>query len=220
LPHGTGYMSWDFRLRRALAGLSYPSRLWNPVWLAPVEPRDMANFFEKPLPVEELYAEAIAVWDGSIQRDLCTRTLEFFTTIYLQNDILTKVDRASMMVSLESRAVFLDNDLVEFCRRLPNRWKLHNGTRKYLLRRALEGLVPNEVLQRRKKGLGVPVSSWLRELPFPEHRPELPGMKLDAFRRAWRDHQQGHSEERLLLWTWLSLSQWLQQSTRAEAMTA
>lgn len=220
LPHGTGYMSWDFRLRRALAGLSYPPQLWNPVWLAPVEPRDMIHFFEQPLPVEQLYEEAIAVWEGSAQRDLCTRTLEFFTTIYLQNDILTKVDRASMMVSLESRAVFLDNDLVDFCRRLPNRWKLYNGTRKYLLVRALEGLVPQEVLTRRKKGFAVPVASWLRQLPFPEQRLELPGMKLDAFRRAWRDHQRGHTEERLLLWTWLSLAQWSQQSRHMEAMTA
>ena len=180
----------------------------------------MANFFERPLPDEELYEEAIAVWDSSGQADLCARTLEFFTAIYLQNDILTKVDRASMMVSLESRAVFLDNDLVEFCRRLPNQWKLHKGTRKYLLRRALDGLVPNEVLSRRKKGFGVPVATWLRQMPFPEQRGELPGIRLDAFRRAWRDHQQGHSEERMLLWTWLSLSQWLLQSRHPEAMTA
>ncbi len=220
LPRGTGYMSWDFRLRRALTGLSYAPRLWNPVWLAPLEPREMANYFERPLAVEELYEEAIAVWDRSVQPDLCTRTLEFFTTIYLQNDILTKVDRASMMVSLESRAVFLDNDLVEFCRRLPNRWKLRKGIRKYLLRRALEGIVPNDVLTRRKKGFGVPVATWLRQLPFPEQRVELPGMRIDAFRRAWNDHQRGHSEERLLLWTWLSLSQWLQQSRHPEAMTA
>ena len=63
-----------------------------------------------------------------------------------------------MMVSLESRAVFLDNDLVEFCRRLPYRFKYRNGTRKYLLRKALAPLLPREVLMRRKKGFGIPMS--------------------------------------------------------------
>ena len=220
LPHGTGYMSWDFRVRRALAGLSYPDRFWNPVWLAPLEPREMATFFEEPLPIEELYEEAIAVWDAAGQKDLCSRTLEFFTSLYLQNDILTKVDRASMMVSLESRAVFLDNDLVDFCRRLPNRWKLHQGTRKYLLRRALEGLVPEEVLGRRKQGFGVPVVSWLRHLPRPAVPPGLRGVRVDAFNRAWDEHLGGHADERLLLWAWLSLSQWATQSTYSEAATA
>jgi asparagine synthase (glutamine-hydrolysing) len=138
----------------------------------------------------------------------------------LQNDILTKVDRASMMVSLESRAVLLDNDLVEFCRRLPNRWKLHKGTRKYLLRRALDGLVPAEVLQRPKRGFAVPVASWLRQLPLPEPHVELPGTRPDAFRRAWRDHQGGHTDARLLLWTWLSLAEWSRQLVHPLPATA
>ncbi|HEX5108648.1 MAG TPA: asparagine synthase (glutamine-hydrolyzing) [Vicinamibacterales bacterium] len=220
LPHGTGYMSWDFRVRRTLAGLSYPPKLWNAVWLAPLEPQDMGTFFEDPLPVEELYEDAIAVWNAGTERDLCSRTLEFFTSLYLQNDILAKVDRASMMVSLESRAVFLDNDLVEFCRRLPNEWKLRRGVRKYLLRRALDGLVPREVLARRKQGFGVPVVSWLRQLPAPPDPPDLPGVKASAFRQAWQDHQRGHTEERLLLWTWLSLTQWAARPEFPEAATA
>ena len=73
-----------------------------------------------------------------------------------------KVDRAAMMVSLESRAVFLDNDLVEFCRRLPYRFKYRNGTRKYLLKKALAPLLPKAVLSRRKKGFGIPLAKWLK----------------------------------------------------------
>jgi asparagine synthase (glutamine-hydrolysing) len=201
-----------------LAGLSYPAQLWNPVWLAPVEPAAMGEYFDEPLTAEGLYEEAIATWNASDQPDLCSRTLEFFTGIYLQNDIFAKVDRASMMVGLESRSIFLDNDLVDFCRRLPNRWKFRRGIRKYLLRRALEGLVPADVLRRRKKGLGVPVVSWLRRLPFPELHAPLPGLRHDAFRRAWRAHQRGEVEERLLLWTWLSLSRWSGQRRPVEAV--
>jgi asparagine synthase (glutamine-hydrolysing) len=220
LPHSTTYMSWDFRLRRALTGLSYPPELWNPVWMSPVEPAAMHEFFEHPLPAEELYEEAIAVWNGSDQTDLLSRSLEFFTSLYLQNDILAKVDRAAMMVSLESRAVFLDNDLVDFCRRLPNRWKLRGWTRKYLLRRALSGLVPEEVLTRRKQGFGIPVAQWLRHLPFPAEPAGVPGLRLSAIRRSWDRHQGRERDERLVLWTWLSLAHWSQHSRRQEAITA
>jgi asparagine synthase (glutamine-hydrolysing) len=207
LPQGSGYMSWDFRIRRALTGLSYPESLWNPVWMAPIEPAAMRDYFEAPLPVEELYEEAIAVWQASDQRDLVSRTLEFFTVLYLQNDILTKVDRAAMMVSLETRAVFLDNDLVDFVCRLPNRFKFRKGTRKYLLRRALEGLVGPDVLTRRKRGFGIPLASWLRKLAPPKGS-GLPNLKAEALREAWRLHCTGARDERMLLWTWLSADAW------------
>ena len=209
LPHKSSYMSWDFRLRRALTGLSYQTEIWNPVWMAPVEPSAMRTYFDDPLPVEELYDEAILAWQSSSCADPLSRTLEFYTTLYLQNDILTKVDRASMMVSLESRAVFLDTALVDFCRSLPNRWKYRNGIRKYLLRRALKGLVPDEVLTRRKQGFSPPVSSWLRDLPAPERRDTIPGLRDEPFRERWTRHQSGQTDERLLLWTWLTLHFWV-----------
>ena len=104
--------------------------------MSPIEPRDMAELFDEPVRVEDVYGEAIALWEETPGKSLIDRTLEFFTNFYLQDDILTKVDRAAMMVSLKSRAVFLDNDLVEFCRRLPHRFKIHKGERKYLLKKA------------------------------------------------------------------------------------
>jgi asparagine synthase (glutamine-hydrolysing) len=208
VPPGSGYMTWDFRVRRALSGLSYAPQYWNPVWMAPIEPATMADYFEDPLPPEELYEEAIAVWQHSERTDLLSRTLEFFTTLYLQNDILTKVDRASMMVSLESRAVFLDPALVDFCRSLPNRWKYRNGTRKYLLKRALKGLVPDDVLERRKQGFSPPLRSWLSRFPAPRASRTVPGLRDEAFRRRWEQHRTGAVDDRLLLWTWLTLETW------------
>ena len=220
LPHGSEYMSWDFRLRRALTGLSYEDALWNPVWMSPIEPRAMRDFFADPLPAEELYEEAIAAWNRSSHRDPLARTLEFFTTIYLQNDILTKVDRAAMMVSLESRAVFLDNDLVDFCRRLPNRWKLRNGIRKYILRRALTGLVPDEVLSRKKQGFGVPIATWLRHVPFPGDAVAIPGLNHEAIRSSWRQHYGKQTDQRFLLWTWLVLQTWSRARNTETALAA
>lgn len=209
MPRGSGYMTWDFRLRRALAGLSYVPSFWNPVWMAPIEPSAMADYFEDPLSIEELYEEAISVWQHSQSPDLLSKTLEYFTTLYLQNDILTKVDRASMMVSLESRAIFLDTALVDFCRSLPNRWKYRNGTRKYLLKRALRGLVPNEVLEKRKQGFSPPLLSWLSHFPAPQASRAIPGLREDALRSRWEQHQAGAVDERLLLWTWLTLDTWV-----------
>ncbi len=204
LPISTRNMSFDFKLRRTLTGLSYPPKMWNPIWLAPVEPAEMADLFEDPLRAEDLYEEAIALWNGG--GSLGDRTLEFYTNYYLQDDILMKVDRAAMMVSLESRAVFLDNDLVEFCRRLPYRFKYRNGARKYLLKKALAPLLPGDVLARRKKGFGIPIAEWLRVMPNFASTGGCPdAIRAAPIERRWAEHRGGRADHRLLLWSWLSL---------------
>jgi asparagine synthase (glutamine-hydrolysing) len=179
--------------------------LWNPVWMAPVEPQLMRSLFDEPLAAEELYAEAIEVWDRAGSRNLVDRTLEFFTNLYLQDDILAKTDRASMMVSLEARTVFLDNDVVEFCRRLPHGYKFRNGRRKYLLRQALSGMVPAAVLGRRKKGFGIPLSRWLHQVPPAPPLAAVIGVQMPWVAERWQAFRAGRGDERLFLWSWLSL---------------
>ena len=205
LPRSTANMSLDFRLRRAIAGLSYPTNCWNPVWMAPLEPALMREAFEEPLSVEDLYSEAIETWDRSRARNLVDRTLEFFTNLYLPDNILTKTDRASMMASLEARAAFLDNDVVEFCRRLPHGYKFRNGRRKYLLKKAANGLIPTTVLRRRKKGFGIPLARWLHEIPADPPLRDVKGVHIPWVSACWRDFRAGQSDERLFLWCWLSL---------------
>src|SRR5207344_2253178 len=100
----------------------------------------------EPVDVHELYSEAIAAWEQSTADNDVDRTLEFFTRIYLPDDILTKVDRASMMVSMEVRAPFLDNDLVDFVRRIPHSFKYRAGRRKVLLKKALRGMLPPRII--------------------------------------------------------------------------
>jgi len=205
LPISDGNMSLDFKLRRSLTGLSYPPAMWNPVWLSPLDPTMMRRFFERPLHAADLYSEAVAQWETGSSHTLIDRTLEFYTRFYLQENILTKVDRATMMCSLESRAVFLDNDLVEFCRRLPARFKYRRGDRKYLLKRAMQGVVPESVLARPKKGFGIPLAKWLRLLPVDRAPEPVPGIRLDEVARAWQEHREGRVDHRLFLWSWLSL---------------
>jgi asparagine synthase (glutamine-hydrolysing) len=208
LPRSTSNMSLDFKLRRSLSGLSWPERYWNPVWLSPADPYTIREIFEAPLTAEDLYAEALDVWSQS-KGDLLDKTLEFYTNFYLQDDILAKVDRASMMVSLETRAVFLDNDLVEFCRRLPGHFKYRNGKRKWLLKNALREWLPAETLNRRKKGFGIPLAKWLRQWPAPRLNGSAAGrettLKLDELEQRWARHSRGEADERLLLFTWLAV---------------
>jgi asparagine synthase (glutamine-hydrolysing) len=217
LPISRKNMSFDFKLKRFLSGMSYPAPYWNPVWLAPVEPKDMAELLADSANVEEVYSEALACWERAPQANLTDRTLSFYTQFYLQDDILLKVDRAAMMNGLETRAAFLDNDLVAFCERLPARFKFAQGRGKHLLRLALRGLVPDAVLDRPKKGFGVPISRWLRELPAP--RGDFAGLRPDAFKRLWQEHAAGEADHRLALWSGLSLQHHLAGTERVRGTT-
>lgn len=207
LPVSRANMGLDFKLRRTLTGLSYPRALWNPVWLGPVEPAVMVDLFEQPLAAEDLFEEVLSVWDSANSPDVIDRTLDFYTNFYLQDGILVKSDRSSMMCSLETRAVFLDNEVVDFCRRLPNRFKYRRGVRKYLLRKAVEKDLPPGILARRKKGFGIPLIRWLRDLDLPQAG--IPGARpARAYDLAHR-HCQGQADHRLFLWSWMCLERTL-----------
>lgn len=212
LPVSSANMSWDFKIKRGLRGACFPPELWNPVWLGPLEPDEVAELFEEPLSTEQLYEEAIASWRTSPSRNVVDRTLEFYTNFYLQGDILPKADRASMMSSLEVRSPLLDYDVIEFARKLPHEYKFRGGDTKYLLKRALRGLIPDSVLDRKKKGFGIPLTSWLRQWPAEDFRTD----RWQFMKPAWvssrlREHQSGRRDHRLLLWTVLALNKHIGQ---------
>jgi asparagine synthase (glutamine-hydrolysing) len=205
LPVSTRNMSLDFKLKRTLNGLSYGSRLWNPVWLGPLSPPEIGRIFGQEIEAEELYEEAIELWDGAPHLNLVERTMEFYTTFYLQDGILTKVDRASMLNSLETRAVFLDNDLVEFASRLPTSLKYRNGKGKYLLKKVLSRRLPADIVDRPKKGFGIPLALWLREVPKQIPLNGIAGIDTGEVAELWRTHRAGRANNAMALWVWLSL---------------
>ena len=205
LPYSAANMSFDYKLRRVLRGLDHPPGLWHPAWLSPLEPAEIADLLQAPAAPEDLYAEALQIQAENPRAAPAELGLLFYTRLYLQDDILAKVDRAAMLHGLESRAVFLDNDLVDFARRLPLDLKIRGGQRKYLLKRALDGILPAAVLDRPKKGFGIPLLSWLKAQPFPGDA--LPGGLGRARMQAWHEqHRRGETDQRLALWCWTAMA--------------
>lgn len=132
---------------------------------------------------------------------------------YLADDILVKVDRASMANSLEVRCPLLDHKLMELIAQIPSGLKLHNGTGKYIFKKSLERVLPREILYRRKKGFGVPVAEWFRgelkdfayEAIF-DRSDELLNQKF--LTRCWNQHQRGQRDWSALLWCVLMFRTW------------
>jgi asparagine synthase (glutamine-hydrolysing) len=145
--------------------------------------------------------------------------MHFDFETYLPEDILTKVDRMSMAHSIESRVPLLDNLVVDFAARLPASFKVRNGRRKHLLKEAAAGLVPDNILARKKQGFGVPVGSWFRGdlrdffcdvLLSPRARQR--GYFEPAFvERMVREHVTGRRDHQLHLWTLLAFELWHRQ---------
>jgi asparagine synthase (glutamine-hydrolysing) len=141
------------------------------------------------------------------------------TMTYLPNDLLVKVDIASMANSLEARSPFLDHHVIEFAASLPAELKLRGRTTKYLLKKVLRQLVPVENLERRKQGFGVPIGHWfrgemqgfLRETLLSEKHLARGLFKPEAVRRLVEDHVAGRADHSHRLWTLLMLELWFEK---------
>ena len=205
LPVAHDYMSAGFRIQRFLRGLSHTPPLWNPVWLGPLEPTELEQLFAEPADVESVYSEAIECWEGSVSKNPVDRSLEFYTRLYLQDNILVKADRAGMMNSLEVRSPYLDIDLVDFVRRIPSEWKLRGDRTKYILKKAMEPLLPGQLINRRKQGFAAPIGKWFMESKLHWHDESLPPVLSPQFiDRKRLEHQQAKRDHRLFLYnTWL-----------------
>jgi len=205
LPVSHANLSLDFKLKRMLRGLSYPEQCWLPAWMGPLDPQEIGQLFgSKPDP-EELYAEAISAWNHPSAENDVDRTMQFYVRLYLQDDILVKTDRASMMHGLEARCPFLDINVVDFARRIPAAYKLRGGITKYILKEAVRGLIPDRVIDRAKKGFGIPIGTWFKN----------GDLTLNSFTASkelnWSwinhrlaEHRAGRRDDRGMLWcAWL-----------------
>ena len=152
-------------------------------------------------------ANGIGVVDAMLLTDQMT---------YLPNDLLVKVDIATMAVSLEARSPFLDHHVIEFAASLPQNLKLRRLTSKYLLKKVLRKLLPSENLNRRKMGFGVPIGHWfrgkmqpfLREVVLSEKALRRGLFKPEAVRQLVELHTRGERDYSHQLWTLLMLELW------------
>jgi len=151
--------------------------------------------------------------------DPIARMMAWDTLSYLPDDILVKVDRAAMAVSLETRAPFLDHRVAQIAWRLPMAMKIRGGTSKWALRQILYKYVPRELIERPKSGFAMPIGQWLRgplrswaaELLHPDRLGREGFLRPEPISRLWQQHLSGRYDHTTKLWTVLIWQAWLEQ---------
>jgi asparagine synthase (glutamine-hydrolysing) len=147
---------------------------------------------------------------------------------YLPDDILAKVDRASMAVALETRVPFLDHRVAELAARIPLEMKVRGGTGKHIVRQLLYGLVPRTIVERPKAGFAIPVGDWIKSSlrPWAEDLldPDLIRRQgyfdPDAVQSRWRQHLSGQRDSTPALWAILMFQSWLAAQTESKRSAA
>jgi asparagine synthase (glutamine-hydrolysing) len=211
LPHGAYGRNRLIDAARSQRG-RYTATVASPLAIA--EGGVAAAGVAEGMPPFERYLDA--PFDASDGRDFMTQMTLVDMLTYLPGDILTKVDRTTMKVSLEARVPLLDHVLAEFAVSLPSALKLRDGCGKWILRRAAEGLVPPAALRPGKRGFSVPLAGWFRG-PL-RHRLEAltrPGSRLDpwidrsALERVVAEHLRARRDHSHVLWRLAVLDGWL-----------
>lgn len=220
LPVKTKNMSFDFKARRFVEGMKTADAVSrHHVWFGSFSPAEQARLLSDAARrggAADVYDDARALFDSCDADEEIERMQYLDTKLYLAEDILAKVDRTSMAVSLEVRAPFLDRRVVEYAASLPLSYKLRGNTSKYILKKAIAPLVPAFVTRRGKKGFGVPVAEWLKGRLRPLARDLLSPARLarhglfdSAYvARLQDEHERGVANHRKLLWTLLVFELW------------
>jgi asparagine synthase (glutamine-hydrolysing) len=219
LPAKDKNLSFDYKARRFITGSHYDEVARHHIWVGSFNPAEMEMVLTdqmKHATDPDVYRGARRLFAECDSDDPTERMQSLDTQLYLAEDILTKVDRASMAVSLEVRAPYLDPRVAEFAASLPSNYKLRGGKPKWILKQTAKGLVPPFVLRRPKKGFGVPFAKWLkgelrplaRDLLAPERLRRGGLFNADYVVRLQDEHERGVANHRKLLWTLLLFELW------------
>lgn len=216
LPVDHGNISLDFQLKQFLRGAAAPPALAHQRWLGSFSGEEIARLLVGGSPIDVEAEHLLRASTLAAGADPLTRSLALYQDTYLPDDILSKVDRASMACGLEVRAPFLDTELVDAMQALPPEFKFGRNQTKRLLKRAARGRLPLENLKRPKKGFGIPVARWLRGPLAPlldsllsRSRLERQGLfSPDEVARRIHEHRAGVRDQRKPLWTLLMFQLW------------
>lgn len=218
MPVSFNNISLDFRARRFLSGRGVSLQARHHRWLGSFVDEEQSLLLQdwiKPV-LRDTYAQAYEHARECDARLPLNQVLYDDMKMYLEGDILFKVDRASMAASLEVRVPFLNRDVVDFATELPLELKLHRLTGKYLLKKSVERMLPREIVNRPKKGFNMPVAHWLtgelRDLVLyllSKVRVTQQGLFNYAYvERLIDEHFSRRRDNRKLLWTLLMFQLW------------
>lgn len=178
------YMSLYFKAMRFSRGLDFPEATRHQAWIGSFTPDEQdallipsGDSSRRP----DVYDITEKYFKNAKALDPLDRAIYIYVKTYMTDDILTKVDRASMANSLEVRAPFLDTEFTEYVTGIPASFKLKNFTTKWILKEALKGKLPEQNISKSKQGFAVPVAKWLKE--------DLKGLLLDAFEKTKIERQ-------------------------------
>lgn len=222
IPAGSGYFSFGFKAQRLARGLTSPN-MWarDLAWRGSFTAADLSNLLlPNVLPAINTHeAEddlARRAGETRVPDDLWRSWTWAYLRTYLMDDVLVKVDRATMWFSLEARAPLLDEDVVSFLLSVSDRFKLGAWKNKRLFKELLHGRLPSNILNRPKHGFGVPVSAWLKG-PLKEQlmafaEPSFIGkqglFRHETVKRLIDEHLAGRTDRRRELWAYLMFQRW------------
>lgn len=223
LPVSDENISFDFKVKKFLRGADISDAAErHMVWMGAFSADNLSSLLNYDLGID-VFEDAIRYEKAALLASAGNQLLYIYKKLYLAEDILAKVDRASMGASLEVRAPFLDHELVEFVSRLPYRMKLHGFTMKYLLKKAVSDLLPTGIAGRGKKGFGIPVAKWIkgplremtRDLLAPTKIQKEGFFNSQVVKKLLDDHLNGRADNRQQLWTLIMFEQWLEKWSRS-----
>ncbi len=222
LPVSPKKLSFEFKLKRFLGGLDLPpaqAHLWWRIVLTEAQKRQLYS----PRVLEQIEPQNsdrhfLEVFGRSAAKDALNRLLHIDSSVFLPDDLMIKNDRMSMAHSLEARVPLTDHDLTDFMTRVPVRLKLPGLRKKHLLRRAMGDLLPPRILNKKKVGLEMPYSGWLRRelkdvlLAYcAPHRVLETGLfRPEAVNALLEDHFAGRVDHGRALWGLLNYMMWLE----------
>jgi asparagine synthase (glutamine-hydrolysing) len=212
-------MSFDYKAKRFVRASKYDAVERHHSWFGSFEADDQLSL---------LTSDVLAASPGDIYRGVreTLRNCDAKTTIeqmqyvdinyYMAEDILTKVDRAAMAVSLETRAPFLDPRVGHFAASIPVEYKLRGKTGKFILKEAMKGSIPEIVLNRPKKGFGIPIAEWLKgrlnpllhDLLAPDRLRDQGLFRSEYVQKLIKEHETGAASHHKELWTLLVFQLW------------
>ena len=219
LPVSTKNLSFDYKAKRFVAASKYDVVTRHHSWFGSFTVDQQNDLLSKDVLAttsSDIYKGAKELLKITDAADEIEQMQFLDMNFYMAEDILTKVDRASMAVSLEVRAPFLDPRVAQFAAGLPLEYKLRGNKGKYILKKAVEPLLPQAILQRPKKGFGIPIADWLKgrlnpllhDLLAPDRLKNQDLFDENFVQRLIKEHETGAASHHKQLWTLLVFQLW------------